>query len=185
MTDTTTTSTLYSLTGDAARLARQIEEAAAGLYSEDPEQADAAVAALNALVEAQGQTQSQLLAKANSWAWVIHSAVARGEARAAQAKRLQELARRDATQAERMKAALVAALQRAIPDKTSYQLADHRLASRASEVVEITVDPTDLPEIYRRLPPPEADKVAIKNALKCGHTVYGAQLVQRRSWKLA
>jgi len=181
MTDTTT---LYSLTGDAARLSRQIEEAAAGLYSDDPEQVDAAGAALEALLDAQGQTQAELLTKANGWAWVIHSAVARGEARAAQARRLQELARRDAAQAERMKITLVAALQRAMPDETSYQLADHRLASRASEAVETTCEPAELPQEFQRNKI-EADKALLKAALKAGQKIPGVELVQRRSWKLA
>lgn len=181
MTDTTT---LYSLTGDVARLARQIEEAAAGLYSEDPQEADAAVAALEGLLDAQGQTQADLLTRANSWAWVIHSAVARGDARAEQARRLQELARRDAAQAEQMKGTLVAALQRAMPDQTSYQMADHRLTSRASEAVETTCEPDELPQKYQRTKI-EANKTLLKAALKAGQTIPGVELVQRRSWKLA
>lgn len=180
-----TNPTLFELTGDAASLARQIEQALAGLYSDDPQEADDATAAIEALLDAHDQTGAQLLAKANSWAWVIHEAVARGKARAEQAKRLQELARRDTAQAERMKATLVAALQRAFPGETSYQLADHRLASRGSESVEISCDAADLPEIYRRQPAPEPDKTAIKAALKAGQLIEGAQLVQRRSWSLA
>ena len=51
---------------------------------------------------------------------------------------------------------------------------------RSVESVSVP-DVAALPEKYWRIKPPEADKTAIKNAIKAGEVVAGAELVKKQS----
>jgi hypothetical protein len=90
--------------------------------------------------------------------------------------------------AETLQDQLIAALSRVDPDATKWELPAHKLTSRRSTAVELDPDllPEDLPEQYRRVKvTTSADRTALAAALKAGATVEGAQLVERRSWKIS
>jgi hypothetical protein len=177
------TPTLFDLVGDAGRLANRIDIVAADLFGDDPEAAAAAEAELEELINAQTDNSDAILAKADCWAWVIRRYRAMATARADQATRLAILATADQAAADGMEARLIAALTKAFPEDTRFELPSHRITSRRIEAVEITCDPADLPEGCQRVKV-EPDRTAIKAVIKAGETVQGCQLVQRRSWKL-
>ena len=106
------------------------------------------------------------------------------KARADEATRLALLAKADHAAADGMEARLIAALTKAFPAETRFELPNHLITSRRGEAVEITCDPVDLPEGCQRVKV-EPDRTAIKAAIKAGETVPGCELVQRRSWKLS
>jgi hypothetical protein len=201
------TTTLYALTGDALRLQQQIDEAAADLFSDDPAVVAAATATLEGLISAESDNKQAILAKADAWCWVIDSLRSRREARKARAQALAELAAADEQQADALQDRLVDALQKAIPDETSYQLPEHKITSRKSTVVVVDCEPEDLPKLYQRTKI-EANKTAIKESINAAvaaavkaaqdedaaakaaavatvKTVPGCSLVERRSWKIA
>jgi hypothetical protein len=177
------TTTLYDITGDALRLQQQIDEAAADLFSDDPDVVAQATATLEGLISAEADNKQALFAKADAWCWVIDSLRARHAARKARADALRELAAADDQQADALQDRLVQALQKAIPGETSYQLPEHKLASRKSTVVVVDCEPEDLPKQYQRTKI-EVDKAAIKDALKAGAKVGDCSLVERRSWSI-
>jgi len=199
-------STLYALTGDALRLQQQIDVAATDLFSDDPAVVAAATATLEGLISAEADNKQSILAKADAWCWVIDSLRARHAARKARADALRELAAGDEQQADALQDRLVAALQKAIPDETSYQLPEHKITSKKSTVAVVDCEPKDLPEMFQRIKI-EADKTAIKDAIKAAvsaavkaapsdeaaakaaavatfKTVPGCSLVERRSWSI-
>ena len=89
----------------------------------------------------------------------------------------------DERQAESLQDRLIAALQKAIPNETRYDLPEHKISSRKSTVLRVDCEPEYLPTSYTRLKI-EADKIAIKNALKGGEKINGCSLVERRSWSI-
>ena len=66
-----------------------------------------------------------------------------------------------------------------------YSSARVAISYRKSEAVDLAVDPVDLPAEYRRVKTTiEADKTALKNAIKSGHEIAGVELVSRESMVL-
>jgi hypothetical protein len=182
----TATTTLFDLSSEAAALARRIDEAATDLLSDDPDEAAAAGVLLELLLQAEEDNRDALLAKADSYCWVINTIVARGQARLEHARRLKALAERDASAAEDLKDRLISALLRSDPAAVRFDLPRHHISSRKTTAVELDVEPIDLPEEFqRRKITIEADKTALKDAIKAGVIVDGCQLVERRSWKLS
>ena len=180
------TTTLYALTGDALRLQQQIDEAAADLFSDDPAVVAAATATLEGLISAESDNKQAILAKADAWCWVIDSLRARRDARKARAQALAELAAADEQQADTLQDRLVDALQKAIPDETSYQLPEHKLTSRKTTAVDLLAEVADLPGEFVRVKTVHSpDKTAIAAALKQGQQIDGCSLVERRSWKIS
>jgi hypothetical protein len=180
----TYTQSLFDLVGRAGALATRIEIIAADLESDDPATVAAAEIELEELINSETDNRDAIMAKADCWAWVVLRYVSQGEARLAQARRLQDLARQDATRAEVLKARLITALTHAFPEDTRFELPHHMLTSRRSEAVEVTCDPSELPESCQRVIV-EPDRTAIRAAIKAGTEVPGCELVQRRSWKLS
>ena len=84
--------TLFDLTGEALQLQRQINESAELLFSNDPDEAAAATAKLEALIAFESGNRRALDAKADAWCWVIDHMRAQAAARAAHAQRLKDLA---------------------------------------------------------------------------------------------
>jgi hypothetical protein len=180
------TTTLYALTGDALKLQAQIDEAAADLFSDDPAVVAAATATLEGLISVEADNKQAILAKADAWCWVIDSLRARRDARKARAAALAELAAADEQQADALQDRLVAALQKAIPDETSYQLPEHKLTSRKTTAVDLLAEVADLPGQFVRVKTVHSpDKTAIAAALKQGQRIDGCSLVERRSWKIS
>lgn len=178
--------TLYDLTGDALRLQQQIDEAAADLFSDDPDVVAAATATLEGLISAEADNKQAILQKADAWCWVIDSLRARHAARKARADALRELAAADEQQADALQDRLVQALGKVDADATSWDLPEHKLTSRRVTAVDLTAEVADLPEQFQRVKTVySADKTAIAAALKQGQQIEGAALVERRSWKIA
>lgn len=181
----TTTTTLFSLTGQALHLQSRINTAAELLFSDDPAEVAAATADLEALIDAEADNRKAVEAKADAWCWAIDHVRAQAAAQAEHAKRLAGLAKEAEQQAEVLQDRLVAALQRVDPDATSWKLPEHKITSRRVTSVEIDPDmPTlDLPKEMVRFKW-EPDKTAIKAALTAGQTIDGTALVERRSWSI-
>jgi hypothetical protein len=190
-----TASTLYGLIGRAATLADRIETIAADLLGLDPEadatdafDAAAIHAELEELITAEADNREALNERADAWCWVISNLQARAEARKAKAKQLQELAKADEHQAEVLLSRLVAALGKIDPDSTKWDFQSHALRSRKSTRVEIDpeLEPEDLPAMYQRtVTTVSFNKELLAQQLKAGETITGAQLVERRSWRIA
>lgn len=183
-----TNPSLYALSEDATRIESQIRQAAERLMSDDAEEAAEARAALEALLSAEDNTRQALATKADAWCWVIDRVRATAAERKAQSRRLAELAKADEMKADRLQEQLLSLMLRVEPDATRFELPHHQLISRRSTAVELDADlePIDLPEQYqRRVTRIDADKEAIKAAIKAGEDVPGAQLVERRSWRIA
>jgi hypothetical protein len=177
--------TLFDLTGEALHLQRQINESAELLFSDDPDEAAAATAELEALIAFESGNRRALESKADAWCWVIDHMRAQAGARAAHAQRLKDLAASAEQQADALQERLIAALQKVAPDETRWELPEHKITSRRSQAVEVVADAADLPVQFRRVKTTySADKTAIAAALKQGQQIEGAALVERRSWSI-
>jgi hypothetical protein len=179
--------TLFDLTGEALHLQRQINESAELLFSDDPSEAAAATAELEALIAFESGNRRALDAKADAWCWVIDHIRAQAAARAAHAQRLKDLAASAEQQADALQERLIAALQKVAPDETRWELPEHKITSRKSASVLLDPDllPADLPEQFQRVKTTiTADKTALAAALKGGAQIEGAALVERRSWSI-
>lgn len=181
------TATLFELTGEALQLQGRINAAAEGLFSDDPAEVAAATEALESLIDAEAGNRRLVEKKADAWCWVIDQLRAQAVARAEHARRLSELAKTAEQQAEVLQDRLISALQRVDPDATTWALPEHKITSRKVTAVELDPDlgATDLPEQFQRVKTTySADKTALKAALAAGAQIEGAQLVERRSWKI-
>ena len=177
--------TLFDLTGEALHLQRQINESAELLFSDDPAEAAAATAELEALIAFESGNRRALESKADAWCWVIDHMRAQSAARAAHAQRLKDLATSAQQQADALQERLIAALQKVAPDATSWELPEHKITSRRSQAVEVIVDVMMLPTGYTTSQTTiRPDKAALKAALKGGAQIEGAALVERRSWSI-
>jgi hypothetical protein len=178
---------LYALTCDAYRMEVAITEAAEGLVSDDPQVVAAAEAELEALIAAGEGAKDALLAKADSWCWVIDRLRDHAASRKAHAARLVALAQADERKADAMFDKLTDRLLFLDPAATKFDLPTHQLRSTKVVTVEIDDDllPEDLPAEYQRTKTTTmVDRVALKAALKGGAVVKGASLLEHRSWRL-
>ena len=177
--------TLFDLTGEALHLQRQINESAELLFSDDPDEAAAATAELEALIAFESGNRRALESKADSLCWVIDHMRAQADARAAHAQRLKDLATSAQQQADALQERLIAALQKVAPDETRWELPEHKITSRKSTAVDLACSAWTLPEQFQRLKTTiTADKTALAAALKGGAQIEGAALVERRSWSI-
>jgi hypothetical protein len=110
----------------------------------------------------------------------------RGQAayRQQQVKRLSELSRSDASRADALEDSLVLVLTRLQPKATRFSFPNHELSSRKSQAVEIDDEEALDHQWLSFTTTTKPDKAAIKEALKAGHLIPGAQLVSRRSWRI-
>ena len=180
-------SNLYALACDAYHLEVAITEAAEGLVSDDPQVVAAAEAELEALIAAGEGAKDALLAKADSWCWVINRLADQAATRRAHAARLTELAKSDDRKADAMTEKLIDRLLFLEPAATRFDLPTHQLKSAKVTKVEIDDDvkPEDMPVEYRNTETTiSVDKTALKTALKAGTVVKGASLLEYRSWRL-
>jgi hypothetical protein len=177
--------TLFDLTGEALHLQRQINESAELLFSDDPDEAAAATAELEALIAFESDNRKAVEAKADAWCWVIDHMRAQADARAAHAQRLKDLATSAQQQADALQERLIAALQKVAPDETRWELPEHKITSRKTTAVDLTAMAWNLPEQFQRVKTTvTADKTALAAALKGGAQIEGAALVERRSWSI-
>lgn len=201
------TASLYALTEDALRLEAQIQDAAERLFSDDPGEVNDARDELEGLLLQDNANREALMAKADTWCWVIDRMRATIADRKAHAKRLQALAKYDEDRADALEDKLISLLTKAQPDATGFDLPAHKITSRLVAKVELDpdLDAETLPADLRRVKY-EADKTAIKEriqvaiqeavkdkekedavkaAAKAATTaVPGASLMERRSWTI-
>ena len=110
----------------------------------------------------------------------------RGQAayRQQQAKRLNALASGDTSRADSLEESLVLVLTRLQPASTRFSFPNHELSSRKSQAVEIDDEEALDPQWLSFTTTSKPDKAAIKEALKAGREIPGAQLISRRSWRI-
>jgi hypothetical protein len=169
---------LWQLGSEAQELTTAISQLAEQLETEDPEQRALALAELEAALLAEEGNKAALAAKADATCWVIEHLRGQATYRSQQAKRLADLARSDAGRADALEESLIFVLTQLQPAATRFSFPDHELTSRKSSAVVIdnewlAVKTTSQP-----------DKAAIKEALKAGRLITGAQLLTRRSWRI-
>jgi len=178
------TPSLWHLGIEAQELTARIGRLADQLEAEEPEQQQAAIAALEEALLAEEGNREALARKADATCWVIDHLRAQGHYRQQQAKRLVELAKGDQRRADALENTLVFVLTRLQPAASRFSFPHHELTSRRSEAVEISAEEELAPEWLRITTATAPDKSAIKAALKAGQQIPGAQLVARRSWSI-
>ena len=165
------------LTSRVARLAEQLD-------SDDEETRSQAISELEAaLLQEEGHRQA-LDSKADSYCWVIEHLRGQAAYRQQQAKRLVELARGEEARADALEESLVLVLTKLQPAAIRFSFPHHELTSRKSQAVEIDDEDSLPPEWLALKTTSQPDKAAIKEALKAGHLIPGAQLISRRSWRI-
>ncbi len=174
---------LWQLGIEAQELTTTIGQLAEQLEADDDTRAQA-LAELEAALLAEEGNKAALAAKADATCWVIEHLRGQAAYRQQQAKRLTELSRSDASRADALEESLVLVLTRLQPAATRFSFPNHELSSRKSQAVEID-DEDALPTEWLALKTTsQPDKAAIKEALKAGHLIPGAQLISRRSWRI-
>ncbi|MFN9923515.1 MAG: siphovirus Gp157 family protein [Cyanobacteriota bacterium] len=110
----------------------------------------------------------------------------RGQAayRQQQARRLTELSRSDACRANALEESRVFVRTQLPPRATRVAFPNHELTSRKSSAVVIDDEQALDPAWLSFTTTSKPDKAAIKEALKAGRQITGAQLVSRRSWRI-
>ena len=125
-----------------------------------------------------------MAAKADATCWVIEHLRGQAAYRQQQAKRLADLARSDAGRADALEESLIFVLTQLQPAATRFSFPDHELTSRKSSAVVIDDEQALGAEWLTFSTTSKPDKNAIKEALKSGHQIAGAQLLNRRSWRI-
>ena len=183
---------LWQLGIEAQELTTAIGQLAEQLEADDDDSRAQALAELEAALLAEEGNKAALAAKAVAerfraavaTCWVIEHLRGQAAYRQQQAKRLTELSRSDASRADALEDSLVLVLTRLQPTATRFSFPNHELTSRKSQAVEIDdEDALDLQWLsFSTTSKP--DKAAIKEALKAGTEITGAQLISRRSWRI-
>ena len=175
---------LWQLGIEAQELTTAIGQLAEQLESDDDDSRAQALAELEAALLAEEGNKAALAAKADATCWVIEHLRGQAAYRQQQAKRLTELARCDASRADALEDSLVLVLTRLQPTSTRFSFPNHELTSRKSQAVEIDDEDALAPEWLSFSTTSKPDKAAIKEALKAGQLIPGAQLISRRSWRI-
>ena len=182
---------LWQLGIEAQELTTTIGQLAEQLEADDDTRAQA-LAELEGALLAEEHNKAALAAKAVAerfraavaTCWVIEHLRGQASYRQQQAKRLTELSRSDVSRADALEDSLVLVLTRLQPKATRFSFPNHELSSRKSQAVEIE-DEDSLPsEWLAHKTTSQPDKAAIKEALKAGTEITGAQLISRRSWRI-
>jgi hypothetical protein len=175
---------LWQLGIEAQELTTAISRLAQQLEADDEEARSQALAELEATLLAEEGNKAALAAKADATCWVIEHLRGQAAYRQQQAKRLSELSRSDAGRADSLEESLVLVLTRLQPAATRFSFPNHELRSTRSTAVAIENEALLDPEWLSIKTTFQADKTAIKAALKAGQQVAGAQLLSRRSWRI-
>jgi hypothetical protein len=175
---------LWQLGIEAQELTTAIGQLAEQLEADDPEQRALALAELEAALLAEEGNKQALAAKADATCWVIEHLRGQAAYRQQQAKRLTDLARSDAGRADALEESLIFVLTQLQPAASRFSFPDHELTSRKSQAVLIDDEEALDPEWLAIKTTSQPDKAAIKEALKAGRQITGAQLLTRRSWRI-
>jgi YesN/AraC family two-component response regulator len=175
---------LWQLGIEAQELTTAIGQLAQQLEADDEDARSQALAELEAVLLAEEGNKQALAAKADATCWVIEHLRGQAAYRQQQAKRLAELSRSDASRADALEESLVLVLTRLQPAATRFSFPNHELRSTRSTAVAIENEALLDPEWLAVKTTFQADKTAIKAALKAGQEITGAQLISRRSWRI-
>jgi hypothetical protein len=175
---------LWQLGIEAQELTTAIGQLAEQLETDNDDSRAQALAELEAALLAEEGNKAALAAKADATCWVIEHLRGQASYRQQQARRLTELSRSDASRADALEDSLVLVLTRLQPKATRFSFPNHELSSRKSQAVEIEDEEALPPEWLALKTTSQPDKAAIKEALKAGHLIPGAQLISRRSWRI-
>jgi hypothetical protein len=175
---------LWQLGIEAQELTTAIGQLAEQLEADDPEQRALALAELEAALLAEEGNKAALAAKADATCWVIEHLRGQAAYRQQQAKRLTELFRSDAGRADALEESLIFVLTQLQPSATRFSFPNHELSSRKSSAVVIDDEQALDPQWLTVTTTSKPDKAAIKEALKAGRQISGAQLLSRRSWRI-
>jgi hypothetical protein len=175
---------LWQLGIESQELTTAIGQLAEQLETDDAEQHASALAELEAALLAEEGNKQALAAKADATCWVIEHLRGQAAYRQQQAKRLTDLARSDAGRADALEESLIFVLTQLQPSATRFSFPNHELSSRKSQAVVIDDEEALDPEWLTVTTTSKPDKNAIKEALKAGRQITGAQLLSRRSWRI-
>ena len=175
---------LWQLGIEAQELTTAIGLLAQRLESDEPDDRQQALAELEATLLAEEGNKAALAAKADATCWVIEHLRGQAAYRQQQAKRLTELARADASRADALEDLLLLVLTRLQPSATRFSLPHHELSSRKTQAVLIDDENALDAQWLHITTTSRPDKAAIKEALKAGQQISGAQLISRRSWRI-
>ena len=176
--------TLWQLGIEAQELTTAIGQLAEQLETDDDDARSQALADLEAALLAEEGNKVPLAAKADATCWVIEHLRGQAAYRQQQAKRLTDLSRSDASRADALEDSLVMVLTRLQPSATRFSFPNHELTSRKSSAVVIDDEQALDPAWLSFTTTSKPDKAAIKEALKAGQQITGAQLLSRRSWRI-
>jgi len=175
---------LWQLGIEAQELTTAIGQLAQQLEADDPEQRALALAELEAALLAEEGNKAALAAKADATCWVIEHLRGQAAYRQQQAKRLAALATGDTSRADALEESLIFVLTQLQPAATRFSFPNHELRSTRSTAVAIENEALLDPEWLAVKTTFQADKAAIKAALKAGQEITGAHLISRRSWRI-
>ena len=178
------TGSLWQLGIEAQELTTAVSQLAEQLESDDAGVRAQALAELEAALLAEEGNKAALAAKADATCWVIEHLRGQAAYRQQQAKRLNALASGDASRADSLEESLVFVLTQLQPAATRFSFPNHELTSRKSSAVVIDDEQALDPEWLSFTTTSKPDKAAIKEALKAGQQITGAQLLSRRSWRI-
>jgi hypothetical protein len=176
---------LWQLGIEAQELTTAIGQLAEQLETDDDDARSQALADLEAALLAEEGNKAALAAKADATCWVIEHLRGQAAYRQQQAKRLTDLSRSDASRADALEDSLVMVLTRLQPSATRFSFPNHELTSRKSSAVVIDDEQALDPAWLSFTTTSKPDKAAIKEALKAGQQITGAQLLSRRSWRIS
>jgi YesN/AraC family two-component response regulator len=169
---------------EAQELTTAIGQLAQQLEADDKDTRTQALSELESALLAEEGNKAALAAKADATCWVIEHLRGQATFRQQQAKRLTELSRSDASRANALEESLVLVLTRLQPSATRFSFPNHELTSRKSQAVEIDDEDALDPQWLSFTTTSKPDKTAIKEALKAGKQISGAQLLSRCSWRI-
>jgi hypothetical protein len=175
---------LWQLGIEAQELTTAIGQLAEQLEIDDDDARSQALADLEAALLAEEGNKAALAAKADATCWVIEHLRGQAAYRQQQAKRLTELSRSDASRADALEESLVFVLTQLQPTANRFSFPNHELTSRKSSAVVIDDEQALDPAWLSFTTTSKPDKAAIKEALKAGQQITGAQLLSRRSWRI-
>jgi hypothetical protein len=176
---------LWQLGIEAQELTTAIAQLAERLETDEPEQRALALAELEAALLADEGNKQALATKADATCWVIEHLRGQAAYRQQQAKRLTDLSRSDTSRADALEKSLIFVLTQLQPSATRFSFPNHELSSRKSQAVEINDEEALDPKWLAVTTTSKPDKAAIKEALKAGRHIEGAQLLSRRSWRIS
>jgi hypothetical protein len=175
---------LWQLGIEAQELTTAIAQLAERLETDDPDERQLALGELEGALLADEGNKAAIAAKADATCWVIEHLRGQAAYRQQQAKRLTALAAGDNGRADALEDSLVLVLTRLQPKATRFSFPNHELTSRKSQAVEIDDEEALDPQWLAVTTTSKPDKAAIKEALKAGRHIEGAQLLYRRSWRI-